>query len=49
MTGDVDARFFVGDAAGRPNDHGDSDREFARAVGVAFHTETEFFRVMHPA
>ena len=25
------------------------DREFARAVGVRFHTETEFFKAIHKA
>lgn len=40
--------FFVGDAAGRPGDHSDSDLGFARAVGVEFHNEVDFFRRMHP-
>jgi bifunctional polynucleotide phosphatase/kinase len=31
--------FFVGDAAGRPKDHGDTDKGFAKAVGLTFHTE----------
>lgn len=35
--------FFAGDAAGRPGDHSDDDREFARAVGVDFMTPEEVF------
>ena len=35
------------DAAGRPKDHGDGDKEFAKHVGVQFHTETEFFKTKH--
>ena len=41
--------FFVGDAAGRLGDHGDGDREFARAVGIAFFDEKAFFLERHPA
>ena len=65
----------VGDAAGRPRDHSDSDRAFSQAichwpdlvrlrtytariqpnpnlcqaVGLGFHTETEFFKELHSA
>ena len=46
---DLASSFYVGDAAGRPGDHSDTDREFARAVGVRFHTETEFFKEIHKA
>ena len=40
---DLDRCFYVGDAAGRPGDHSDSDRAFARAVGVKFLTPEAFF------
>ena len=39
---DREASFYVGDAAGRPQDHGDGDRMFAQAGGVAFYTEQWF-------
>ncbi|XP_028397112.1 uncharacterized protein LOC114520949 isoform X2 [Dendronephthya gigantea] len=38
---------YVGDAAGRPNDHGDSDRKFAENVGIAFQTPEEYFEKTH--
>eukprot|EP01116_Phalansterium_solitarium_P019492 TRINITY_DN5461_c0_g1_i2.p2 TRINITY_DN5461_c0_g1~~TRINITY_DN5461_c0_g1_i2.p2 ORF type:complete len:232 (+),score=10.17 TRINITY_DN5461_c0_g1_i2:46-696(+) len=41
---DLAASFFVGDAAGRAKDHGDSDKVFAQNVGVLFHTEEYFSR-----
>jgi histidinol phosphatase-like enzyme len=34
---DIKASFFVGDAAGRPSDHGEGDLEFAQAVGLPFY------------
>lgn len=40
---DVARSFYVGDAAGRPGDHGAGDREFASAVGLAFYTPEEAF------
>jgi DNA 3'-phosphatase len=40
--------FFVGDAAGRPGDIGDSDRMFAEKVGIRFFTEKQFFGQLHP-
>jgi len=40
---DLPRCIYVGDAAGRPQDHSDTDRGFARAVGVPFQTETEFW------
>lgn len=36
--------FFVGDAAGRPTDHGDDDKRLAASAGVRFYTEIDFFR-----
>ena len=39
--------FYVGDAAGRPRDHGDDDAKFARVNGLGFHTQTEFFERLH--
>lgn len=45
--GDVDVdlakSFYVGDAAGRPNDHSDSDKKFAENIGIQFFTPEEFF------
>ena len=35
--------FFVGDAAGRPDDFSDCDRRFAENVGILFMTPEEFF------
>jgi hypothetical protein len=40
--------FYVGDAAGRPGDHSDSDRKMAQAAGLPFFTETEFFNPGRP-
>jgi bifunctional polynucleotide phosphatase/kinase len=41
---DKTTSFFVGDAAGRKKDHGDTDLGFAKAVGIKFYTETDFFQ-----
>lgn len=41
---DMDDCFYVGDAAGRARDHSDSDKEFARAAGLRFYTETQYFK-----
>ena len=35
--------FFVGDAAGRPSDHGRSDKDFAQGIGLEFFTDNVFF------
>jgi len=43
VTPDKATSFFVGDAAGRKKDHGDGDMLFAKAVGIKFYTETDFF------
>jgi len=40
---DLERCFYVGDAAGRPGDHSDSDAIFARNIGLEFFTETRFF------
>lgn len=36
---------YVGDAAGRPEDHSADDIQFAQAVGLTFHTPEEIFPV----
>jgi len=47
---DMEASFFVGDAAGRkkskgrPADHSDADSAFAEAIPLKFHTEDLFFK-----
>jgi bifunctional polynucleotide phosphatase/kinase len=43
VTPDLTKCFFVGDAAGRPDDHSDVDLQFARGVGIKFYTPEEFF------
>ncbi|CAM0882825.1 unnamed protein product [Alopecurus aequalis] len=40
---DMDQSFYVGDAAGRENDHSAADIEFAKAIGLKFHVPEEFF------
>ncbi|KAG8755678.1 hypothetical protein FRC14_003769 [Serendipita sp. 396] len=40
---DLNASFYVGDAAGREKDHSDCDKGFAEAVGIQFHTPEEYF------
>ncbi|KAF7597450.1 hypothetical protein BBP40_003697 [Aspergillus hancockii] len=40
---DLSNSVFVGDAAGRPNDHSQVDRGFASNAGVPFKTPEEFF------
>ncbi|CAI0410786.1 unnamed protein product [Linum tenue] len=35
--------FYVGDAAGRDDDHSDADLKFAQAVGLKFHVPEDFF------
>jgi len=42
---DMEQSFFVGDAAGRTNDVGDGDKNFALEVGVKFYTPEQFFLV----
>jgi DNA 3'-phosphatase len=37
--------FYVGDAAGRPRDHGDCDLMFAKGLGLRYATESAFFTV----
>jgi bifunctional polynucleotide phosphatase/kinase len=40
---DKNASFYVGDAAGRPNDHSECDIKFAINIGIKFMTPEEFF------
>lgn len=40
---DKEKSFYVGDAAGRSFDFADSDKEFAKVIGVAFKTPDEVF------
>ncbi|XP_021288735.1 polynucleotide 3'-phosphatase ZDP isoform X2 [Herrania umbratica] len=40
---DINQSFYVGDAAGRPNDHSDADIKFAQAVGLKFYVPEEYF------
>lgn len=40
---DTDQSFYVGDAAGRENDHSDADIKFAQAIGLKFYVPEEFF------
>ncbi|RLN25023.1 polynucleotide 3' [Panicum miliaceum] len=40
---DMDKSFYVGDAAGRENDHSDADIKFAEAIGLKFHVPEEYF------
>ncbi|KAF7140954.1 hypothetical protein RHSIM_Rhsim06G0208200 [Rhododendron simsii] len=42
---DMDQSFYVGDAAGRENDHSDADIKFAEAVGLKFYVPEEYFKV----
>ncbi|CAB4307727.1 unnamed protein product [Prunus armeniaca] len=42
---DMDQSFYVGDAAGRKNDHSDADIKFAEAVGLTFYVPEEYFGV----
>ncbi|KAI0928143.1 hypothetical protein AcV5_005807 [Taiwanofungus camphoratus] len=46
---DKEASFFVGDAAGRPDDHAGTDRKWALNVGIPFFTPEEYFLKLHPA
>jgi len=38
-----DSSFYVGDAAGRPQDHSDADINFARRADIKFYTPEEIF------
>nr|XP_027064177.1 polynucleotide 3'-phosphatase ZDP-like [Coffea arabica] len=40
---DMDHSFYVGDAAGRPNDHSDADIKFAEAIGLKFYLPEQYF------
>jgi bifunctional polynucleotide phosphatase/kinase len=39
----IEYAFYVGDAAGRPQDFSDSDRLFASNIGIQFYTPEDFF------
>lgn len=41
---DLQNSFYVGDAAGRPMDHDDTDRTFAKNIGLQFYTPEEYFQ-----
>ncbi|XP_071730109.1 polynucleotide 3'-phosphatase ZDP [Rutidosis leptorrhynchoides] len=40
---DMDQSFYVGDAAGRIDDHSDADKKFAEAIGLKFHLPEDYF------
>jgi bifunctional polynucleotide phosphatase/kinase len=40
---DKDQSFYVGDAAGRENDHSDADIKFAQAIGLKFYVPEDYF------
>ncbi|KAH7682410.1 bifunctional polynucleotide phosphatase/kinase protein [Dioscorea alata] len=40
---DRNQSFYVGDAAGRPNDHSNADIKFAQAIGLKFYVPEEYF------
>lgn len=40
---DFSKSFYCGDAAGRPKDHSNDDRMFAKNNGLNFHTPESFF------
>uniref|UniRef100_A0A5B6YQM8 PARP-type domain-containing protein n=1 Tax=Davidia involucrata TaxID=16924 RepID=A0A5B6YQM8_DAVIN len=42
---DMDQSFYVGDAAGRDDDHSDADIKFAQAIGLKFFVPDEYFPV----
>lgn len=40
---DYDLSFYIGDAAGRPQDHGDSDLKFSENIGLNFYYPEDLF------
>lgn len=40
---DMDKSFYVGDAAGRKDDHSDADKKFAEAIGLKFYLPEKYF------
>ncbi|XP_010552122.1 PREDICTED: polynucleotide 3'-phosphatase ZDP isoform X2 [Tarenaya hassleriana] len=40
---DMEKSFYVGDAAGRKDDHSDADIKFAHAIGLKFYTPEDYF------
>ncbi|XWS10899.1 hypothetical protein CRYUN_Cryun38cG0037900 [Craigia yunnanensis] len=43
ITIDMDQSFYVGDAAGRPDDHSEADIKFAQAIGLRFYVPEDYF------
>lgn len=41
---DMEESFFVGDAAGRPGDHNDTDRKWAVNAGLKFLVPEQLFK-----
>ncbi|KAI5477406.1 hypothetical protein MNV49_006397 [Pseudohyphozyma bogoriensis] len=41
---DREQSFYVGDAAGRPADHGSGDKGMAKNIGITFYTPEEHFK-----
>ncbi|OWB59500.1 hypothetical protein B5S31_g4913 [[Candida] boidinii] len=41
---DFEESFYVGDAAGRPKDFSDSDKNFAKNIGLKFHVPEDYFK-----
>lgn len=44
---DFERSFFVGDAAGRPEDHSADDKGFAESAGLRFYTPEEFYETTY--
>ncbi|PIA42742.1 hypothetical protein AQUCO_02000296v1 [Aquilegia coerulea] len=42
---DMEESFYVGDAAGRVDDHSDADIKFAETIGLKFHLPEDYFAV----
>ncbi|XP_076934548.1 polynucleotide 3'-phosphatase ZDP-like [Bidens hawaiensis] len=40
---DLNQSFYVGDAAGRKDDHSDADKKFAEKIGLKFYLPEEYF------
>ena len=44
---DMNTAVYVGNAAGRPGDHNNSDKKFAENIGIAFYTPEQYFEAKH--